>query len=245
MVAQTRLLLCAVFAAWLAGSSLSAHAVSLDFLFGKKSDAADAADSKRRNWPIGQFTSVQLVAHEAGAADNQHPADWPADLLRKQLGPVRADVGGAPEPLFFAEELDELVGPLAQALALANPGDDVLLLSTHRRGRGVFAAPLGITARLFVLDGTLQLIVRDARLDFYNKYLGSHVEPTFTYGSRAQDGGAVLQSATAMSRRKDWLSMAAAVPAANVAPVAAVAPVPAVLPAPVSNPPAAAKPPRI
>ena len=190
-------------------------------------DPASAASE--RNWSLGQFTSIELVPREPGASDNQHPAAWSAELLRRQLGAVRAVVDGKSEPLFHPDELDALAEPLSQALAGARPEDDVLLLSTHRRGGPFFVSPMGLTARLFAQNGNLQLIVRDARLDFYNRYLGSKVTPTFTFGSRDKPGGAVLLGATAANQRKDWVSISAVAPAAIGSP--SPAPVPAPVPA--------------
>jgi hypothetical protein len=227
----------------LLGLQLPMQAAPLDFLFGKKADAEKSApEPGRRSWPIGQFTSVDLVPREPGGPDNQHPAAWAPELLRAQLGSVRVDTSEGPEPLFAADELDALVVPLSRALASAKPADDVLLLSTHRRGGAFFMAPKGITARIFVADGNLQIIVHDARLDFYNNYIGSKVEPSFTFGSRAKAGGDVLQSAMATSRRKDWLSIApvAAGAASAAAAPAAAAPavaIPAAAPQPVATAP--------
>ena len=212
----------ALLCVWLLCASVPAHPAVLDFLFGKKAADAEAPlDPKQRSWRLGEFTTVELVPREPDGADNQHPAQWPAEALRQQLALVRADLRGEPQPLFAADELGALAGPLSQALALAKPGDDVLLLSAHRRGSGILIAPFGITARLFVQDGNLQLIVHDARLDFVDTYIGTRVPPRFTFGSRVKAGQAALQSTAAVSRRADWLSIPAgptAAAAANVTP---------------------------
>ncbi len=220
-------LLCACLLCVVAGAAAPAQAAVLDFLFGKKAGEADAApvDPKQRNWRLGEFSSVQLVSREADAAPNQHPAAWSADTLRQQLAAVRAELRGGAQPLFAADELDALVLPLSQALSLAGPNDDVLLLSTHRRGSGILIAPFGVTARLFVQDGRLQMIVHDARLDFVDTYIGTRVAPNFTYGSRAKAGTTVLQSAAALSRRADWVAMPPTVVAATPAAPAVAAPV--------------------
>ena len=240
----------ALLCGWLLCAAMPAHSAVLDFLFGKKAGEADAAqlDPKQREWRLGEFTSIRLAPREPDAAANQHPAQRSAESLRLQLSLVRADLRGGEQPLFAADELADLVGPLSQALALAGPGDDVLLLSTHRRGNGIVMAPFGITARLFVQDDNLQLIVHDARLDFVDTYIGTRVPPTFTFGSRGKAGKAVLRSVSAMNRRADWLSIPAVVntPAAvNSIPGAPVgsAPVavqPAVVPTAASATPTAA-----
>ena len=207
----------------LAGLGMPAQAAVFDFLFGKKE--AEAVSPAQRNWSLGQFTAIELVARELDAPVNQHPADWPAGKVRQQLASVSAMVDGVLQPLFFETELDTLAGPVSQALSVAGPNDDLLLLSTHRRGGGIFVPPSAVTARLFVQDGRLQLIVRDARLDFYNQYLGSRAAPTFSYGTRATAGTAVLRSEAAASRRADWLSISAEVSAAAPSlPAAAVMP---------------------
>jgi Short C-terminal domain len=229
-------LLCGCLCSCLLGVSVPSHAAALDFLFGKRpgDNAAAPLDPKQRQWRLGEFTAIQLAPREANAAANQHPAVWSAFALRQPLAAVHAELRGVAQPLFAGDELEALVGPLSQALSLAGPDDDVLLLSTHRRGSGILIAPLGITARLFVQDGRLQMIVHDARLDFVDAYIGTKLPPTFTYGSRAKAGNAVLQGAAAAAgRRADWVSMlptaavaapAQAVPATSLAPAVPPAP---------------------
>ena len=235
---------CALLFSWLLFASVPAHAAVLDFLFGKKAGEADSTqlDPKQRSWRLGEFTTVELVPREPDAASNQHPAQWSVDALRQQLALVHVDLRGVSQPLFAADELGALVQPLVHALALAKPDDDVLLLSTHRRGNGILIAPFGITARLFVQDGGLQLIVHDARLDFVDTYIGTRIGPRFTFGSRVKAGNVALQSVSATSRRADWLSIPAGVPAAAAAPAAATAasipPAPALLAPPVAAKPA-------
>jgi len=233
-----------------------AQAGVMDFLFGSKKASAEPAqvDPQRRTWRIGEFTAIRLAPREAGTTPNQHPVTLHPEGLRQQLALVRTSVKGSPQPLFSADELNELVEPLAPALAVAGPGDDVLLLSTARRGDGVLVTPLGITARLFAQGGNLNVLVHDARLDFVNAYIGTHIPPQFDFGSRARASTVSLQSAGAASRRGDWLAVplamaatptaaplaapvAAQVPVLTAAPAAAPAPAAAVAPA--AAPPAA------
>lgn len=207
----------------------SAFAASwTDFLFGSKNASGDkpSVPSDRRIWRIAEFTAIQRAEREAGAPANQHPAVIAPETLRQLLAPVRLVVGNGTQPLFAPDEISELIEPLAEALSVAQPGDDLLLLSTHRRGGGVLVAPLGLTARLFVQDNALHLIVHEARRDFVNAYIGSRIPPTFTFGSRARAGVVTLQDPGATVRRADWL----AIPVNRVA-AAAPAPQPVVLPA--------------
>lgn len=236
-------LCCAV----LLGSSASAQAGWLDGLLAQ--GQATSAAPKQRLWPIHEFTRIELVAREPGSEPNQHPATLQADVLRQQLAQIQAVGRNGAQPLFAADELAELVLPLTQALGRAGPGDDVLLLSSARRAGDIFMSPTAVTARLFVQGGQLQFIVRDARLEFYDTYRGTHVAPRFSFGSRKAAGGASVQSAAATNARPDWLAIplqgaapvsAAAAPAAPAAP-AAIAPA-GVAPAPVvAAPPPARK----
>jgi hypothetical protein len=209
--------------------------------------SSTSANAKQRLWSIREFTRIELVAREAGAEANQHPAALQADVLRQLLAQVQLVERGAAQALFSADELNELSGPLVQALSRAGPGDDVLLLSSARREGAMFLAPTAVTARLFVQGGELQLIVRAARLEFYDAYRGTHQPPRFEFGSRTASGSASLRSAGATSRRGDWLSIplvpvaVQAVPASPAAPAAAtpaaVAPTPAPAAAPVARKP--------
>ncbi len=213
-----------------------------DFLFGAKSGQADkpATSSERRIWRIGEFTAIQRAEREAGAAPNQQPAAIAPETLRQLLAPARLVVGKNSVALFHPEELSDLIEPLAEALSVAGPGDDLLLLSTHRRGEGILRTPTGLTARLFVQGDALNLIVNDARRDFVNAYIGSRIPPTFAFGSRATASGVALQDPGATLKRADWLAIplqrAAAAPVAAPAPVVLPLAVPAAQPAAVAAP---------
>jgi hypothetical protein len=229
--------------------SASAQAGWLDGLLAQ---GQTGTSSKQRLWSIHEFTRIELVAREPGAEPNQHPATLQPEGLRQQLAQIQTVGRNGPQPLFAPDELGELVLPLTQALERAGPGDDVLLLSSARRAGDIFMAPTAVTARLFVQGGQLQFIVRDARLEFYDTYRGTHVAPRFGFGSRKAAGGASVQSAAAASARPDWLAIplqgaapvsAAAVPAVPTVPTTAVAPaVPAAIaPAVAASPPPARK----
>lgn len=206
----------------------SAHAAWTDFLFGAKKSQPDkpAEASSQRVWRIGEFTAIQRAEREAGAPANQHPARFAPETIRQLLAPVRLVTSRGTQPLFAPDELNDLIEPLSEALASVGPDEDLLLLSTHRRGEGVLRAPLGLTARLFVQGDALHLIVHEARRDFVDAYIGSRITPTFTFGSRNKPGLASVQDPSAAQRRADWL----AIPLSR-APAPAVAPPPVVLPA--------------
>lgn len=241
MTSAPRWLAPAVLFVGMSLAAVAAEAASwTDFLFGAKSGQVDkpATSSERRIWRIGEFTAIQRAEREAGAAPNQQPATIAPETLRQLLAPARLVVGKNTVPLFHPEELSELIESLSEALAVAGPGDDLLLLSTHRRGEGILRTPTGLTARLFVQGDALNLIVNDARRDFVNAYIGSRIPPTFSFGSRTTPGQVALQDPGATVKRADWLAIplqrAAAAPVAApavvlppAAPAAQAAPVPA------------------
>lgn len=194
--------------------------------------AAPALAADERSWRLEEFTTVRLAEREAGAPANAHPARLDAGALRAQLAAVALTERRGSEPLFAPGELDALLPVLASAFAAAGPNDDVLLLSTTRRGERLLSGPqTALTARLFMQGDALQLIVHDARLEFLSAYRRTNIAPKFVYGSRTQAGKAQLASGAAASRRADWLSMPLGPVAAVVAPpgVAKAAP-PAALP---------------
>jgi pyruvate/2-oxoglutarate dehydrogenase complex dihydrolipoamide acyltransferase (E2) component len=208
--------------------AVPAHAGLFDSLFGgKPADAAPSVDPAQRIWRIGEFTTVQLVPAEPGAAPNQHPFRLGADVLRWQFGGIRTTVGGKTVNLFGNDEINEIAEPLAQAFALAGPGDDVLLISSSRRGASFLTDVTAVTARLFVQDGSLQFVVRDTRLEFVKEYISSRNAPKFSYGSRALASKAAVTHSGATSRRADWLALGLTLPGAAPAAATAAQPAPA------------------
>lgn len=187
---------------------------------------AVAADAPRRLWQIGEFSQVQRVPREAGSEPNQHPRVLPPEQLRPLLASLRVVIKGKSQPLFVPDEIGDLIEPLSQALAAAEPGDDLLLVSTTRRGDNLLAPATGLTARLFVQSEQLHVIVHDARLDFMGAWIGARIQPKFVYGTRSRASDVALQSATGQARRSDWLALplAAAAVAPSAAPTAPAAP---------------------
>ncbi len=185
--------------------------------------ALQATVPGQTQWKLANFTWVKRLPAEPGAPANAHPAVLSQEALRAALGPVQAAVDGRDLPLFAQDELAALAKVLHEALTLAQPGEDVILLSTHKRGGSFMEMATGLTARLFVQDGALNLIVHDARLDFMNRYSADRTLPTFAYGSRQAASGANLQSPGATRLRVDWLAL-------PLTPVAIFPAVPAAVP---------------
>jgi hypothetical protein len=203
---------------------------------------ADNAGPTPRVWKVGEFSALRLVPAEPGSAPNQHPAElgaarWRALLALVEL-PIRSDRA---ERLFSPGELDDLAPALARALAVAGPGDDLLILSTSRRGSG-FSTPLSVTARAFVQGGRLNLIVHDTRRDAYSDHRVTQALPRFEFGRRSGASAAVLRAdGNASLLRSDWVVWALDAPAAGAAPAASPSALP-FQPAPPAPPAAATAP---
>ena len=197
-----------------------------------------AAEAEKTQWKLGSFTWVKRVPVEPGAPANAHPAALTEAAIQATLAPIQVKDGGKDVPLFGKDDLWDLPKALSEALSLAQPGEDLILLSTSKHGSGLRAGFLeratGLTARLFVRDGALNLLVHDARLDFMDRYLVDNMQPTFVYGSRMKVSAELLQAPQATRLRGDWLTFPLAAPA----PVAAT--LPAVVPVATAVPPKAA-----
>ena len=188
-------------------------------------------DPGRQLWRIADYTTIELTPREPGAPDNQHPwtiAPNPLYALLQQVQLAQATRDGLPKPLFAIDELNRIVPALVEALANARADQDIALVSAARHEDNTFYGVTAVTARLFVVDGHLNLIVHDARVDFYDAARASGMAPHFTVGSRATESQSPVRSPGATNKRSDWLVLPA-VPALPSAPVVA-APVWPVLP---------------
>ena len=194
----------------------------------------------RQLWRISDYTTIELVAREAGAPDNQHPWTVEPNTLHALLQQVQLVRSGLAKPLFAIDELNNIVPAITEALSRARPDQDIALVSSARHEDNTFYGITAVTARLFVVDGHLNLIVHDARVDFYDAARGSGMAPHFTVGSRTGEGSSPVQSPSATNKRGDWLVLASvsAPPAVPVAPVFTAPPPQA--PAAVASPPVAA-----
>jgi hypothetical protein len=198
-----------VVSAIVASTLGSAQAAGLfDSLLGREGTQAEqSAKARQRIWRIREFSTVQLLAREAGAPENQHPVKLNADALRIALGQFKSlDSRGKERALFDADELAEISEPIAQAFANAEPGDDVLLVSSARRD-GFLAPPTAVTARLFVEGGNLNFIAHDSNFEFVHIVRSTSMSPNFLYGARGKASDVKLVGAGAGNRRSDWLTV--------------------------------------
>ena len=171
-------------------------------------DPAAPVKAHRSLWDLGSYATVRLGPLEKGAAINAHPAQVSAASLTRRLGPIHALTQDGDEALFATAELVGLARAMSEALSLAGPREDVLLFSGNKRGAGFFASPVAVMARLFVKDGSLNLIVQDARLEVLGQVNPSSDWPHFQHGSRTLASHAELHCPGARSPRPDWLILA-------------------------------------
>ena len=214
--------------------------------------AQAAPPSNRQRWDLTLFSWVRRSPAEPGAPANSQPLRVSAAALEQALASVQLVLPKEDEPLFDRSEAAGLSKVLAEALALAGPGEDLELVSTAKRGGGFFSDSLTVTARLFVQEGKLNLLVHDARLDVVFKYNLDFTMPKFEFGSRTKARAVVLRAEEGEARRPDWIVLPLPPPTVKAAPTSTpvtVAPTPVapspVLPAAVAPvAPAAPAPPR-
>ena len=218
---------------------LAASAFQADSSTGRSSTPpAMKGTSGRQLWRLSDYSTIELVAREPGAPASEHPYSVEPNTLHAWLQQIVVVRSGAAKPLFAIDELNNIVPTLVDALNNARPDQDVALVSSARHEDNTFFSVTAVTARLFAVDGHLNIIVRDGRFDFYDKARGSGMAPRFSVGSRTVEGSMAVQSPSATNKRFDWLVLGTAVPAA--APAAAG--VPATPVAPAAAAPAAAAP---
>lgn len=174
--------------------------------------ASLAVAGPRRLWDFAPFSSLRRSPAEQGAPPNSQPLQVAPEVLARALGSVRFLDEGRERPLFEPEELPALTVALAEALALAQPGEDLDLLSNFKRGGTFLANSRAVTGKLFVQGGKLNLLVKEPRLDYLVQYNLETRPPTVAYGSRATPGAVALKAAGAEVRRGDWLALTLAPP---------------------------------
>jgi len=232
-----------VFGSTLLLASLAASAFQADSTTGKSATAPIMKGTTGRQlWRISDYSHVELVAREPGSPENQHPWTVERETLRSWLQQVSFLRNGAAKPLFASDELSNIVPALVEAFANARPDQDVALVSSAHHEDNSFFSITAVTARLFFVDGHLNLIVHDARVDFYDAARGSGMAPHFTIGSRTSEGSWPVRSAGATNKRADWLVLGDVPPAPPAAPVAPVAPAAPTMAAPQPPAPAAVMP---
>ena len=170
--------------------------------------ASAASHRVAQIWQLGKFSFVRIVTEEAGAAPNAQPVKLDRDVLATWLRRVQMRTADGEQHLFGRNEVRSLAPALVEALASAGPGQDIVFSSAARRGGAFLAGPTAVTGRVFVVDGELNLIVHDARDDFYDQYRGTMQMPVFSYGSRNASGAVQLHCDGAPNAQADWIRIA-------------------------------------
>ncbi|MEI6472580.1 MAG: SHOCT domain-containing protein [Holophagaceae bacterium] len=202
-----------------------------------------APPTSRRQWDLSPFSWLRRSPAEPGAAPNSHPIQVSPKALEQALGTVMVAIPEGDEHLFDPNESADLSRPLSEALAVARPGEDIELVSTTKRTGAVSSYALTVTARVFVVDGKLNILIHDARLDVAFAYTLTLQMPQYKFGSRTKASAVALKAEGAENRRPDWVVL----PLTAVAPppLVVAAPAPAATPAPPRPAPAPAPSPSL
>jgi Short C-terminal domain len=177
-------------------------------LQGRARPGSVAGEERPQAWNIAEYSAVRLVPIEPGSAPNQHPQDLPMERIERWLSQARLQ--GGREALFTRDEVEAVAKGVAGALKVARADQDVILLSSARRS-GPLTPMLSITARLFVADGALQMLVHDDRLNIVTPYRAQQRMPMLAFGSRASASQVTLQRDGPAGPRPDWLDWSLAV----------------------------------
>ncbi len=191
-----------------------------------------APPTTRRQWDLSVFSWIRRSPAEPGAQANSHPFPVSAKALEQALGSVLVASPQGEEHLFDANEATDLSRSMSEALSVAMPGEDLELVSTVKRLGAISSYALTVAARIFVVDGRLNLMVHDARRDVAFAYNVNFQMPTFEFGSRAKASSVALKAEGAEVRRPDWLALPLSAPAPLALPAPVAPPAPAVTPAP-------------
>ena len=180
----------------------------------------------------GRDGYVRIETREPGAPLNQHPVSIEPAALRELLTRVQLPAAHN-EPVFNAAQLDEIVPPLSQALARVLPEQDISIAVSGRFALGGLVPRSVTTARVFYIDGRVNLIFGLVREDWENTFRGSGRLIPFEPGKRASMVTPQVKLAAvggAVVRRGDWVQLDPAAPPPVAAPNApSAAPTPAVV----------------
>ena len=201
-----------------------------------------AVSKAPRKWAFSPHSYLARTAAEPGAPANSQPLKVDEAALVRALGTLQFISKGNPEPLFIPAEAQALAKALTEALAQVGPGEDLQLLSTWKRNQSFMSDGLGVTGRVFVQDGRINLIVRETRLEWVFQYNLTDTMPSFDFGSRALASRTVLTAPAADLRRPDWIVLTLA--PGEAAPVPPSTPAAALAPLPPQSASAAPAPPR-
>lgn len=206
---------CLFFIAWVASVSVC-HAGILNFL----APSGDDAEKQLQTWlhsptqdlKLGEWDRLRL-APSYSEHPNQHPLTITAEQVADMLKTLQLKSDGEVIALFAEDELKRLSKPIASALAVARPDQDVEFLSTGQHGMiGIVAPVVGNAGRIFVTGGRLNIILGMVHKDFISDYLhGSRRVPKFDYGSQQHPAEYISIASSAPGDvhlvRQDWVAL--------------------------------------
>ncbi len=188
--------------------------------------------------PRSEF--VRLDEREANTPTNDHPYSVTPERLRHMLVTLKVARTISPDAVavFTEEQLKKIAAPLASALAMATPAQDVVFAITGKNGVLGNASPSRVTtARVFAREGSLNLIFGLVHERYESGELG-FTPPAFEPGRRAHRLDPIWKIVPDSTighldgKRADWVVFdapalhtpsAARAPAANSAPASAEA----------------------
>ncbi len=188
--------------------------------------------------PRSEF--VRLDEREANTPTNDHPYSVTPERLRHMLATLKVARTISPDAVavFTEEQLKKIAAPLASALAMATPAQDVVFAITGKNGVLGNASPSRVTtARVFAREGSLNLIFGLVHERYESGELG-FTPPAFEPGRRAHRLDPIWKIVPDSTighldgKRADWVVFdapalhtpsAAREPAANSAPASAEA----------------------
>jgi hypothetical protein len=181
-----------------------------------------------------EFGYVRIERLEDGAPPNDQPLAITATQLHSMLEKLEFSDSNSSEPIFNADELNEIAAPLSTALARAGPREDVTFAVSGKHGSlgGLFQPKTVTTGRLFVKNGAINIIFNKIHGDFEDMYRATGWLPPFIPGSRNKTADVTVVAAPgvgfASGNRRDWIQVAEntvqAAPSARTPAAAGVAP---------------------
>jgi len=168
-------------------------------------------------WDAGEYGHVRIVpAEDAAQAPNDHPVTLAPEQIRNAFSQLQVQQGSNDsEPVFTESELEDLAEPLAEALAKAQPEQDVTFAVTGKEGPlfGIFQPRAVTTGRVFYQDGQLNVIFGIVQGEFESQLRATGILRAFTPGSRRNPlaasmpilPGKAMDYATA--GREDWIQI--------------------------------------
>ena len=157
-----------------------------------------------------QLGYVRIERIEEGAPPNDQPYAITATQLRTLLEKLESKKGES-EPIFNADELADITGPLSTALAKAGPREDVTFAVSGKHG-AFFQSKTVTTGRLFVKNGAVNIVFNEIHGDFEDRFRATGWLGPFIPGSRNKPANQSVVATPGVTygaaNRQDWIQLA-------------------------------------